>query len=300
MYLYIIWVVICVIILVSNYQKQRVGFCMLVKDDIPTQFVWNSYLRSNPNCILVIHGKENLVIHPECTELIRRAQIIKNPIKTSWGDLSLVRAQNMCIKELLNNLGVKRICTVSGNCVPIRSEGEILKRLEKEESVFTEFNVPDRLKTVQDDVTVACPIKRDAFKLHSQWCILTREHAKIIVNEESSYIDCFQNTGTSAKDETVYLTTLNHKNQKNIKIIPCIQGNDNDIHGTTFSHWKNVSYKFKSPTDNENIKDSSPKEYSDISSDEFKHLLDGEYLFIRKFTDDTTIDGTLKFRTLNL
>lgn len=293
-----IWIALCIIILISNYQKQKVGLCMLVKDTIPTQFIWNSYLKRNPNCKIVIHGKENLVIDPSCSELIKRAQLIKNPIKTSWGDLSLVKAQNICIRELLKDIGVCKIFTVSGNCIPLRDEDELLQRVRKEESIFTEFNVPDRLKTVQDDVVTVCPIKIDAFKLHSQWCVLTRDHAKIIVNEEDSYMKCFENTGSSAKDETVYLTTLRHKNQKNIQIIQCISGDDNDIHGTTLSHWKNVSYKFKSQTDNEKIPDSSPKEYSDISNEEFNHLLNGEYLFARKFTDETTLDNNMKIKDI--
>lgn len=287
-----IWILVCVAILIKNYMNSRVkkaGFCMLLKSDFPTQFIWDRYLKENPECAIVIHGKKDLVIDPKCSEIHRRAVMIDNPLETSWGSLNIVKAQNMCIRKLLEQ-NVDRIFTVSGNCIPLRSEKELLERTKAHESIFTEFNVPDRLESVKESVGSVCSIRKDAFKLHSQWCVLTKEHAKILVNKEGEYSRCFENTGSAVGDETVYLTMLRENKQSNIKIIQCLQGNDNDIHGTTFSHWKNVSYKFK--RENEDIPDNSPKMYKDISIDEMNHLKNGEYLFARKFSDDTMIEGS--------
>lgn len=291
-----VWLLIlaCILLVLSSIKsamtEKVVGFCMLLKSDFPTQKIWNQYLQKNPKCVMVIHGKKDLKIDPECQELLKRAVILPNPIETQWGGLSIVKAQNVCIRKLLEDQRVHRIFTVSGNCIPFRSEDELLRRTAADESIFTEFNVPDRLESVKTNVTATCQrIPKDAFKLHAQWCVLTRDHAQILVSNESSYAQCFQNTGSGVSDETVYLTILREQKQPNIKIIPCLSGNDNDIHGTTFCHWKNVGYKFKSEKDNETISDSSPKMYNDISKDEFEHLQKGEYLFARKFSDDTTI-----------
>lgn len=287
-----VWILACILILISNFKttkSQKIGFCMLLTNDFPTQHVWDRYLQKNPECKLVIHGKKDLKIDPACTEILRRAFIIPDPIETSWGSLSIVKAQNICIRKLLEDKNVHRIFTVSGNCIPLRSEDELIRRTIDNQSVFTEFNVPDRLKSVKENVTSVCKIDTDAFKLHSQWCVLTRDHARILVDKEGEYARCFENVGSGVSDETVYLTTLRQNGFKNIKIVPCIKGNDDDVHGTTFCHWKNISYKFKSEKDSD-IPDSSPKMYKDISLDEFNHIMNGEYLFARKFSDDTKIE----------
>lgn len=262
---------------------------MLLKDDFPTQRIWNQYLEKNPKCVMVIHAKKNLTIDPECHAIRKRALIIPNPIETSWGNLSIVKAQNICIRKLLEDQRVQRIFTVSGNCIPLRSEDELMRRCDSEVSIFTEFNVPDRLESVKTAVTATCQIPKDAFILHSQWCVLTRDHAKILVHSEHEYARCFENTGSGVSDETVYLTILRKQKQTNIKIVPCLAGNDSDVHGTTFCHWKNISYKFKG--EKEDIPDSSPKMYATMTRDEMNHLKNGEYLFARKFSDETLIDG---------
>lgn len=294
-----VWLLIlaCILLVLSSIKsamtEKVAGFCMLLKSDFPTQKIWNQYLKRNPKCVIVIHGKKDLKIDPACDELLRRAFIIPDPIETQWGGLSLVKAQNICMRKLLENQKVHRLFTVSGNCIPLQSENEILRRVAGDESVFTEFNVPDRLESIKKSVTAACErIPTDAFKLHSQWCVLTRDHARILVDNEGEYAKCFENTGNGVSDETVYLTILRQKKQKNIKIIPCLYGNDNNVHGTTFCHWKNISYRFKTDKDKD-MGDSSPKTYTEITKEEFDHLKNGEYLFARKFSDETTI-GTEK------
>lgn len=289
-----LWILACLLILVSNFRtvrSQKAGFCMLLTNDFPTQFIWDQYLKQNPECRLVIHGKKDLKIDPACTEIHRRAFVIPDPIETSWGSLNLVKAQNICIRKLLEDEKIHRIFTVSGNCIPLRSEKDLLQRTNENESIFTEFNVPDRLESVKDNVTSVCKIDKDAFKLHSQWCVLTREHARILVNKEDEYARCFENVGSGVSDETVYLTTLRQHGCKNIKIVPCLKNNDDDVHGTTFCHWKNISYKFKGEGDS-SIPENSPKMYKDISLDELNHIRNGEYLFARKFSDDTKVQGS--------
>jgi hypothetical protein len=265
---------------------------MLIKDDFPTQNIWNKYLSRNPKCSLVIHSKKGFTLDPSLTELKKRAYLIPDPIETAWGSLSIVKAQNVCIRKLLEDPSCSRICTVSGNCIPLRTEDEILSRTIPEESIFTEFNVPDRLKSVKETVSSACKLDDDAFRLHAQWCVLIREHARLLVDHESEYAKCFENVGWGVPDESVYLTMLRQNKQKNIKIIQCIQDGDNDIHGTTFCHWKDMkNYKFKTDKDKEQIPESSPKTYTEISHEELEHLKKGEYLFARKFSDETTVDG---------
>lgn len=284
------WVILIMSILVLVYssRKKRIGFCMLIKDDFPTQRIWNEYLTMNKQCSIVIHGKKGVsCIDPSCTELIKRARFIRNPINTSWGDLSLVRAQNMCIRKLLKDPNISRILTVSGNCVPLKSECEILARTCKNESVFTEFHVPDRLESLQNTVMDACPIKKENFKIHSQWCVLTREHASLIAGDEYAYIDCFKKTGNAVSDETVYLTILQYNNRRNINIIPCVRG-DGYIYGTTFSQWKNIGYKYAKSDDV--IPNGSPKMYDTISYDELQYLKNSDFLCVRKFSDNTTVD----------
>lgn len=292
LFLIISFMMLIILSIYTGIKQQRVGFCMLLKEDFPCQFIWDQYLKRNPECVLVIHGKKNLTINSECTEIQKRAIIISDPIETSWGSLNIVKAQNMCIRKLLEYRNVHRIFTVSGNCIPLRSEQELLMRTSSNESIFTEFNVPDRLMSVKENVTSVCKIDTDAFKLHSQWCVLTRDHARILVDKEGEYARCFENVGSGVSDETVYLTILRQNGFKNIKIVQCLTRNDNNVHGTTFSHWKNISYKFKG--ENEDIPESSPKMYKDISLDELNHIQNGEYLFARKFSDETTVAGQKK------
>ena len=65
---------------------------------------------------------------------------------------------------------------------------------------------------------------------------------------------------------------------KNIKTTPNLAEG-----GTTFTNWSDMSYKFGDG--------GSPKNYSNITSDELKYLTDSPCLFGRKFNKDCKVDN---------
>jgi hypothetical protein len=117
---------------------------------------------------------------------------------------------------------------------------------------------------------------------HSQWCVLSRKHAEILVRREDEYIPWFDKVW--APDETAYLTALLHYNQNSAYLI---YGT-----GTTFTQWFDIheTYKFKDASDL--LNHAHPKTYKAISLDELLYIRSlKQTAFARKFVKNCTVRG---------
>lgn len=279
-------------ILVKHHRRVRkIGYSILLKDKFPTDTIWDEYLSKIPNqrYKAVIHGKNNISakINPDCTTLLKSTFIPS--IETKWGHYSIVKAQVASIRELLKDPEVDRICFISGNCIPLRSFQDTIKILERSnKSIFTLFNMSVRFPRFEN--LLKYNVHPDDVGFHHQWCIIRRDHAQILVDKYNEYIEWFKNI--HAPDECAIMTVIQHyKTPKNqLKLVSSLNKvNDEDgMQGTTFTQWHDISYKYHLSIDKLSV--SSPKAYSNISYEEFMHVLrKSDCIFGRKFTTDTKV-----------
>jgi hypothetical protein len=163
-----------------------IGFLFLTLGDLhPIWDKWFPHLK-----YVYVHNKYQLK-NPEFA-----AKCIKT-IETRWGHISLVEAMLLLLKESFKDNYITHFVFLSGNCVPlydyIYTSSEIVK-LEK--STFHFFPSKD-FKNVHSDLV------KSALR-HSQWCILKRNDAEMLINND--YMQYFRNV--SIPDEIYFATVL--------------------------------------------------------------------------------------------
>jgi hypothetical protein len=250
---------------------RKVAFCFLLKNDFPTESIWQAYFDKIPNedVKIIIHGKPNVQLK---TPLAHKATIVP-PLETRWGHVSLVKAQTAMLREALKDESVDRICILSGQCIPLRSLNDLVHRLNKNpKSMFTLYDQRNRFPRF-NALKKHMPQEHIAF--HQQWCVLLRRHATMLANNEARYIKWFDNL--HAPDECTYLTMLKHYGEYNH-----LSSRSGGFESVTFTHWHDIPYKFKSPDDP--LTSSHPKTYDVITHEELQYLMSSpSILFARKF-----------------
>ena len=257
----------------------KLAFLFLIYDVINHENIWFQFFNG------ISKNKYNIYIHyktNEQLEFFNEYKINKNKIiNTKYADISIVKAQNVLIKEALKDNDNKHFIFLSGSCIPLKSFNYIYNHLDTKYSYFHIANPDDCFP----DCEVALEyIPKKYINKASQWCILNRPHSELLIKGAEStdsadnYLIWFKNT--YAPDELCYISYLSYIYNKNgsgllsKEIISKSYASPPD-EATTFANWEDMNYKYASERELKN--------YKNISEEELTHLLRSKSLFGRKF-----------------
>ena len=237
-----------------------IAFCFLLTYSFPMEKIWERFFKNieyDTEYVIIIHAKNNFIL--ESNFLKNKVHII-NPIQTKWGDISLVKAQNLMLEYATKKQNADFCCILSGNCIPIKNFETIRNDLDNFPT--SRFFITDSYHSIFK-------------KKQSQWCILSLEHIQMILRHEEKYIDIFKKNNFEsidnifgAPDEFFYITLI------------LWQGFDNfSKNGCTYCNWSSVIHL------------GHPKEYKKISKNKINSLKKMHYFFARKFSPQCTIKG---------
>lgn len=256
---------------------KKIAFLFLVYDKINHEDIWKSFFsQDNDNRhSIYIHYKDrfeskyfNNYKLPEC-------------IETKWGDISLVKAQNLLLSYAINDPENKLFIFCSGSCVPFKTFDYVYNSLNEKYSYFNMAPDEECFPRCRNALKY---INRKYIKKASQWCILNRKHTNLILGSDI-YLKWFNDT---VGDEHCYITYLHCIGIEN-EIIATYNASNS---ATTFTNWPHIRYMY--PHREPNIKN-----YKVITAEEILYLLGSKCLFGRKFDqicDLTLLNKLLAFK----
>ena len=276
----------------------KLAFLFLIYDVINHENIWFNFFKgiSKTKYNIYIHYKPDAL---ETLDFFNEYKIKKSKtIDTKYADISIVKAQNILIREALKDKDNKHFIFLSGACIPLKSFNYIYNYLDTRYSYFHIAGTEDCFP----DCEVALKyIPRHHIKKASQWCILNRRHGELLsaTNNANNYLVWFKDT--YAPDELCYISYLSYiYNTKSSTSSSTSSSStsltsssstsltsslDNELISTsydsppevatTFANWEDMNYKY--------VTDRELKNYKNISEEELEHLLKSDSLFGRKF-----------------
>lgn len=267
----LIFVIIIFLLIILKTKREnfsnnkKLAFCFLIYDKINHEELWNNFLKN------VDKNKYNIYIHYKTNKPLKYFEQykIKNTIETKWCGDSLVEAQNIILKEAVNDSNNKHFIFVSDSCVPLKSFKYIYDKLDQRYSYFN--------KAIPYTKEFNKNIK--AYKA-SQWCILNKNHTKKILDNHAKLKEIFKlfkkQHVRGCPDEYSYISLLYNLNLENELIETPNLSSD----ATTFTGWSDMkNYKNFSKSQ----KKGQPNNYSYICPEELDYLIKSKSLFGRKF-----------------
>lgn len=254
----------------------KIAFLFLIYDMINHESIWYRYFEG------IGKNRYNIYIHYKADtnfrlEFFDEYKIDKSKIiDTKYADISIVKAQNILLKEALKDAKNTHFIFLSGSCIPLKSFEYLYHHLD---TAYSYFHVADPDDCFPDCEVVLQYIPKRHIKKASQWCILNRKHAVLLVGDDSgdspnTYLRWFEDT--YAPDELCYISYLSYVyNQSlDVEIIATSYDSPPEV-ATTFANWEDMNYTF--------VSERELKNYKSISEEELEHLLRSKSLFGRKF-----------------
>ena len=242
-------------------KPKKLAFLFLIYDEINNEQVWIDFFKN------VDKSKYSIYIHYKTYKYSKYFDMykLKNCIETKWGDISLVLAQNLLIREALKDENNTNFILVSNSCIPFKKFDHVYEKLNPSYSYFN--MVPD--PHPRSDCALKF-INKKYIKYAHQWSILNRKHAKILSDDESKYVKWFD----VCPDEHSYISYIYYKGLENELITTPNASND----ATTFVCWTDSCDLIQNEGKRYGL-----REYDYITDEKIKFLYDSPCFFGRKF-----------------
>lgn len=241
---------------------KKIAFCFLIYDVINHEDLWNIFFKN------VDKNKYNIYIHYKTNtpSLYFEQFKLKHCIYTEYEKISIVHAQNLLLQNALLDSDNQHFIFLSNSCVPFKSFEHIYNTLSTQHSYF---NICPQYQCLQRCQHLINDSNKHFLQKSSQWCILNRKHASLMLSH-TDYFDWFKDI--NAADEHCYISNIFCHNLQNEIITTPNVAQD----ATTFTNWNDGNGR-------------SPKNYSSISENELRFLLESKCFFGRKFSPECNI-----------
>ena len=201
-----------------------------------------------------------------------------NCISTKYGDISLVKAQNILLQKAISDDNDNSLMIfVSNSCIPLKSFNYIYNLLNAE---FSYFNLEPHIRCFPRCNYALKFISKDKIQKASQWSILNRKHSNLMISNED-YLSWFSEN-IFAPDEHCYITNIFNNNLQN----EIIYTYDITNGATTFANWTRYTTTY-----------AVIKNYDYIIEKELLDLLNSKSLFGRKFKKTSLMESCLNIQT---
>jgi hypothetical protein len=233
----------------------KIAFLFVIYDTIYQEDLWKHFFEgADPSAYSIyIHYKHNVPLG------WMEPYKLKTCVETSYGRISVVRAENLLLKAALHDAQNEHFIFLSNSCIPVKSFTQIQTHLKPKLSYF---NICHPQSCFPRCNSLLSYLPKEQIQKSSHWCILNRRHAAAVLEEDCTV--WFE--GFFGADEHYYITMLYRKNlQDELCITHDIQWG-----ATTFCNWSEHD-------------GNSPKTYHSITEEELQALIDSGSLFARKF-----------------
>jgi len=250
---------------------KKLAFLFLIYDEILQEELWYEFFKNiNPN-------KYSIYIHYKNNKKLKFFDDfkLKQCVQTNYADISLIYAHNALISEALKDQNNYKFINLSQSCIPLKNFNYIYDSLTYND--YSIFNEAPKQQCFPRCNNVLNFLKQDQIHKSSNWFILNRKYAELVVSNKE-YIEYFKNT--TSPEEHYYISIIKDKgSNKDLVCTPNLAEG-----ASTFTNWHDMHYP------NEFKLKNGPKTYSEISEKELNLLLNSPCLFGRKFTKDCKIN----------
>ena len=227
----------------------KIAFLFLTVGNLTQPKFWQRFFQNHNQYSIYLHSK-----HPEKLDPFFQPHTIES-IPTKWGDISLVRATLLLLKEAVKDPDNCKFVLLSDSCVPIQPFDEVYRVLMNDDLGYIQNEGHACMKRRPENVSMS------VFYKQSQWMVFNLEMARLALEHDMT--DDFQEM--FAPDEHYFITLY------------CVLGKMDLFHSRNLTH---VNW-----AGNRN----HPFEYGKIWLPGIKLMQDKGLLFMRKVTVESDV-----------
>ncbi|KAI3452459.1 hypothetical protein Pfo_009123 [Paulownia fortunei] len=169
-------------------QKPKIAFLFIARNRIPLDMVWDVFFQGDAEnrFSIYVHSRPGFLLNKATTRstfFLNRQ--INDSIQVDWGEASMIQAERILLQNALMDPFNERFLFLSDSCLPLYNFSYTYDYIMSASTSFVDSFADTKESRYNPRMHPVIPV--DNWRKGSQWVVLTRKHAGIVVEDETVF-----------------------------------------------------------------------------------------------------------------
>ncbi|GMH16654.1 hypothetical protein Nepgr_018495 [Nepenthes gracilis] len=166
----------------------KIAFLFIARNRLPLDFVWDAFFRAEKEnkFSIFVHSRPGFLFNKATTKspyfLDRQ---VNNSVQVDWGEASMIQAERILLESAIVDPYNERFVFLSDSCIPLYNFSYIYDYIMSTATSFVDSFADTKEGRYNPMMHPIIPIHN--WRKGSQWVVLTRKHANVVVKDDSVF-----------------------------------------------------------------------------------------------------------------
>ncbi|XP_043724195.1 glycosyltransferase BC10-like isoform X2 [Telopea speciosissima] len=169
-------------------QRPKIAFLFIARNRLPLDSVWDSFFQGERlnRFSIFIHARPGFLFNKATTKSVYfYGRQINDSIQVDWGEASMIQAERILLKNALMDPFNERFVFLSDSCLPLYSFSYTYDYIMSTPNSFVDSFADTKEGRYNPKMHPVIPVHN--WRKGSQWVVLTRKHAEVVVEDDLVY-----------------------------------------------------------------------------------------------------------------
>ncbi|XWS44149.1 hypothetical protein CRYUN_Cryun15aG0019700 [Craigia yunnanensis] len=167
--------------------KPKIAFLFIARNRLPLDMVWDAFFKGEENRFSIyVHSRPGFLFNKETTRstyFLNRQ--VNDSIQVDWGEASMIEAERILLRHALTDPCNERFVFVSDSCIPLYNFSYTYDYIMSTSTSFVDSFADTNEGRYNPKMDPVIPVYN--WRKGSQWVVLTRKHAEVVVNDTTVF-----------------------------------------------------------------------------------------------------------------
>ncbi|KAL3629194.1 Glycosyltransferase bc10 [Castilleja foliolosa] len=169
-------------------QKPKIAFLFIARNRIPLDMLWDVFFQGDAEnrFSIYVHSRPGFMLNTVTTRSsFFLGRQINNSIQVDWGEVSMIQAERILLQNALMDPYNERFLFLSDSCIPLYNFSYTYDYIMSASTSFVDSFADTKEGRYNPKMHPVIPV--DNWRKGSQWVVLNRKHAGIVVEDETVF-----------------------------------------------------------------------------------------------------------------
>lgn len=171
-------------------QMPKIAFLFIARNRLPLEMIWDAFFQGEKE------GRFSIYVHSRPGFLFNKATTrsayfygrqVNNSVQVDWGEASMIQAEHILLRNALEDSFNERFVFLSDSCIPLYNFSYTHDYIMSTSTSFIDSFADTKEGRYNPKMHPVIPVHN--WRKGSQWAVLIRKHAVIMVNDDTVFLE---------------------------------------------------------------------------------------------------------------
>ncbi|CAK9161773.1 unnamed protein product [Ilex paraguariensis] len=169
-------------------QKPKIAFLFIARNRLPLDLVWDAFFQGDKENTfsIFVHSRPGFLFNKATTRSVYFLnRQVNDSIQVDWGEASMILAERILLQNALVDPSNERFVFLSDSCIPLYNFSYTYDYIMSTSTSFVDSFADTKEGRYNPTMHPVIPVQN--WRKGSQWVVLTRKHAEVIVKDDAVF-----------------------------------------------------------------------------------------------------------------